>query len=225
MSEVKIGKHYLEIGTTKYFRGKPENVLLGSFGQKKDPVGALAYLAVEGHIRRRFLKGSVRRLTTATVDWSRERSAEVDAHGTLKYFGLDVKAAVNASYEHAKTARLKLVKFAIDEGPLKRILNEDDDEARKALAREGTDGRVVSEVWVLMKGELAEHFATAGTIDVAATADDAGLELSVSGGPHGSQTVTFTRGTTFAFSMHKVKKWNNGKTEILDMEDDRKGMG
>jgi len=223
MSEMKIDKHYLEVGTIKYFRGKPENIELACFGEKKDPVGAFSYLAVEGNVRRSLLKDSAKRVTAVTIDWSRERSAEVDAHGTLKYFGLDVKIAVSGSYEEAKSARLKLVKFAINERPLKRILNEDADAARKYLAREGGDGRIVSEIWVLMKGELDEHFATAGTIDVTASADDAALEFSASGGTHGSQTVRISKGTTFAYLMHKVKEWNKDKTKILNMEDDQHG--
>lgn len=225
MSEVKIGKHYLEVGPMKYFRGTGTgDARLGSFGKKKDPIGALAYLAVEGTVRHDFLKGSVTRPTTVTIDWSRERSAEVDANGKLKYFGLDVKAAVSGSYEDAKNAELKLVKFFIAEGPLKRILNEDADVARKFLAREGKGGRIVSAALVLMEGKLAEQFDTGIAIDVAVGADDA-LELSVSGGMHGSQTVELSKGTTFAFAMHKVTEWNEDKTKIRKVEDDWKGMG
>jgi hypothetical protein len=52
----------------------------------------------------------------------------------------------------------------------------------------------------------------------------ADLELTASGGTHGSQTVAISAGMTFAYLLHKVKEWNKGKTQIENMEDDRKGM-
>jgi hypothetical protein len=75
-----------------------------------------------------------------------------------------------------------------------------------------------------MKGELAEHFATSGGIDASVSSTGADLELTATGGTHGSQTVVISAGTTFAYLLHKVKKWNNGKTQIEDMEDDSAGM-
>jgi hypothetical protein len=50
------------------------------------------------------------------------------------------------------------------------------------------------------------------------------LELTATGGTHGSQTVAISAGMTFAHLLHKVKEWNKGKTQIENMEDDRKGM-
>ena len=52
----------------------------------------------------------------------------------------------------------------------------------------------------------------------------ADLELTASGGTHGSQTAAISAGTTFAYLLHKVKEWNKGKNQIENMEDDRKGM-
>jgi len=132
--------------------------------------------------------------------------------------------AVSGSYEHAKSAKLELVKFGINEGPLTTMLNRDADGARQSLADEGADGRIVSEIWVLMKGELAEHFATSGTLNASVGAAGGELELTAKGGKYGSQTVVIAPGTTFAYLLYKVKKWNKDKTQIEDMEDDSKGM-
>jgi hypothetical protein len=131
---------------------------------------------------------------------------------------------MSGSYAHAKSAKLELVKFGINEGPLTTLLNKDADGARHYLAEEGADGRIVSEIWVLMKGELAEHFATSGTIEASVGTTAADLELTATGGTHGSQTVTISAGTTFAYLLHKVKEWNKDKTQIENLEDDRKGM-
>lgn len=222
--EIKITKHYFQFGTIKYFRGKAENVELCSYGEKKDPFGPEAYLAVEAKVKREHLKDRLRFLEPVDVNWSQQSKADVEVNGRLQYFGLNGKVMMSGSYEHAKSANLKLMKFFINAGPLKTMLNKDANGARNYLAEEGRDGRIVSEIWVVMEGGLAESFATSGAINTSVNAVGGDLELTVEGGTYGSQTVKFPEGMTFAYLMHKVKKWNKGKTQIEDMEDDEKGM-
>lgn len=222
--ETKITKNHFEFGTVKYFRGKAENVEIGSYGQKKDPIGPQAHLEVQNRVKSDYLDSRIRYITTTDVDWNQTTKADVEVNGVLKFFGLDGKAAVNGSYEKAKNADLKLTKFAIDEGPLRTMLNQDADGARNYLAGEGADGRIVSEVWVAVEAELSEHFSTSASISAAANGVGSGLEVTASGGKHGSQTVTLSKGTTFAYLLHKVKDWNNGKTQIENLEADYKGM-
>jgi hypothetical protein len=223
-TETKVTKDYFEFGTIKYFRGKGENVEICSYGEKKHPMGGAPYLAVQAKVNRAYLKDRVDYITSVKVDWRKQSEAAVEVNGRLKYFDLNGKVAVSGSYQNVKSAKLELVKFAINEGPLKGMLNRDADGARRYLAEEGADGRIVSEVWVLMKGELAEHFATSGGIDASVSSTGADLELTATGGTHGSQTVVISADTTFAYLLHKVKKWSNGKTQIEDMEDDSSGM-
>lgn len=228
-SEAKVTKHYLEIGSTKYFRGKAENVELCSYGEKKDPFGANAYLAVQAKVKREHLAGKVQEVPPVTVDWDHASKGDVEINGSVKYFGLNAKTAKSASYEKAKSGHLELAKFFINEGPLKTMLNQDAGGARNYLAEEGADGRIVSEIWVAMEAELAEHFRTAASTTSSASGSvggaEAALEITASGGTHGSQTISISPGTTFAYLLHKVKDWNKGKTKIEDLEDDRKGMG
>ena len=224
MAKAKIEKNHLEMGTRKYFRVQSGDVELGSFGQKKNPVSQVPQLEIEGHIRCKYLKDDVVRVVTTTVDWSPEHSTDVNAHGSLRYFVLGTKAPVTGTYEDAESAGLRLVKVSVNEEPLKRILNDQDEEARSYLACAGQNGRIVAEVWTLMEGELAEEFAAASTFDMASGADGAGLELGVSGGCHGSQTVIFSSGTVFAFSMHRVKEWKNGTDQIIAIEEDSDGI-
>ena len=223
--ETKITKHFFEYGTNKYFRGNAHSVDLASYGEKKDPVGAQAHLDVQDQVAVENLSGRVRYNTTAKVDWAQTTKAEVEGAGLLKFFGLNGKAAMALKYEDAKSARLELVNFAIDEGPLKTMLNKDAGAARNFLAEEGNDGRIVSEVWVVVDGELAEHFATSGSISVSANGSGKGLALTAKGGKAGTQTIVLEKGTTFAYKLHKVKDWNKGKTVIEDLEADFKGNG
>jgi hypothetical protein len=50
------------------------------------------------------------------------------------------------------------------------------------------------------------------------------VTVTVTGGKQGSQTVNVSKGTTFAYELYKVKDWDQGKKQILDMEDDYKGL-
>ncbi len=223
-----VTDNYLEIGSIKYFRGKAENVELCSYGEKKDPIGAKAYLAVQANVKRDYLAGKVKSVAPVTIDWNKTTKAAVEANGKVQYFVLNAKTAKSASYEQVKQGHLVLQKFFINQGPLTTMLNHEADGARNYLAEEGGDGRIVSEIWVAMEAELAEYFqgdissksSASGQVGVA----NAALEITGSAGAKGSQTVSFSAGTTFAYLLHKVKKWNSGKTEIVELEDDSKGM-
>jgi hypothetical protein len=223
--ETKITKHFFEYATNKYFRGNAYAVDLGCFGEKKDPPGAKAHLDVHDRVAVDNLNGRVHYNTTARVDWAQTTKAEAEGEGILKFFGLNGNAAMDLKYENAKSAKLQLVNFAIDEGPLKTMLNKDAGAARNFLAGEGNDGRIVSEVWIVVDGELAEHFATSGSISLSANGAGQGLALTAKGGKQGTQTIALERGTTFAYKLHKVKDWNKGKTVIEEMDADYKGNG
>jgi hypothetical protein len=226
MAEIEITKNSFTIGSTKYFRGKPEDVVLGAYGEKKDPIGAQAYLAVEDRLSRSLLRDPVRLVTTAQITWDRQRAADVEVNGKLNVFGINAKTSISASYEDARSGKLELVKFGIDEGPLKEVLNSDAATgARRYLASEGRDARFCSEVWVVVTAELSEHFRTSVTRTVSADAGPASLEFTATGGSKGSQTIVLAPKTTFAYLLTKVKEWNKDKTQVLNLEQDRKGMG
>jgi hypothetical protein len=45
-------------------------VELCSYGEKKDPFGAEAYLAVQAKVKREHLKGRVSYITAVKIDWN-----------------------------------------------------------------------------------------------------------------------------------------------------------
>jgi hypothetical protein len=157
-----------------------------------------------------------------TVNWSQTTKAELEANGPVPVFGLNINVAATFSYEKVKSANLKLYNLSIDEQPLKDILNKDAITVRNYLADEGDDARIVSEVWVVMEAELADHFDTSGSISASVKGVD--LNVTAKGGKHGTQTITLSKGATFAYKLHKVKDWNKDKTWIEDMEADYKGF-
>ncbi len=219
----KVTEHYLEFGGMKYFRENAHNVEMASYGEKKDPIGSRAYIDVQNKVKTEHLESRVKFNTRTTINWSETTKAEVEAEGVFKFFGLGKAVAVNGSYEKAKDAKLELISFAIDEGPLKTVLNQEAGGARNYLAEEGNDGRITSEIWVVVDAELGQHFAAYGSVSASVQAFGSSLNVTVLGGKHGSQTVTLSKGTTFAYKLHKVKDWNKGKTLIEDLEADYKG--
>jgi hypothetical protein len=222
--EGKITEHYFEYETMKYFRGNAHQVGIGYFGEKKDPIGAKAYLAPYGHVKAEYLEGRVVYGTRAKVNWAEVSQAELGAEANLKFFGLGKKGAASFAYKDAKAARLELVNLAIIEGPLTKMLNKDADAARRYLAEEGSDGRIVGEVWVVVEAELGEYFDTYGAASGGVKAFGSTLDFTVSGGKQGAATITLSPGTTFAYKLYKVKDWNKDKTQVEKMEDDYKGM-
>lgn len=219
----KVTDNYFEFGVNKYFRGNAHLVEIGTYGEKKDPIGAKAYIDPQSKVQGQNLVDRVSKGQPVGVDWSQTTQADLEVNGPIKVFGLNVNAAATFSYEKTRNANLKVYNLSVAEGPLKTVLNTDADGARRYLAGEGSDGRIASEVWVVMEAELAEHFDTSGSLTVAA--NGSGLSVTAKGGKQGTQTITLSAGTTFAYKLHKVKDWNKGKTQIEDLEADYKGMG
>ncbi len=222
-TNTKLTKASLTYGTIRYFRGKSENVQLGSYGQKKTPVAQPAYLAVQSKVKGEYLtKSNVKIAPPITVDWAKESKTDVEAD--VRYLKVGGGKAT-FTHQAAKNAKLKLVKFYLDEGPLKKLLNNEADGARKFLADEGADARIVSEVWVVMEAELADQVSNAGTVSGNGSANGFDVEVKA-----GTQTTTTTKltispDTTFAYLLHRVKKWNDSsKSKIEDLEDDMAGL-
>lgn len=229
MSDVKIEKHTFVYNGEGYFRDKAEDVQIAAYGEKVDPLGSKASLTVTNQVTRANLKGRVRYVTVVEIDWSRQAKADVESEGQLKYFTVAATGTAAFSYEKARSAKLKLVKFVIDEGDLKAMLNNDADGARRFLAQEGADGRIVSAVWVVLEGTLADSFSSAVASGGSVSADltkAAELQLTAkgSGSSHSSSTIVLAKGTTFAYLMHKVTEWNGDKTRVEELKLDSKGL-
>jgi hypothetical protein len=160
---------------------------------------------------------------TQIVDWSQAFSVGGSVEAPVKYMGVDGKVGVAANYEKAKSAHLQLVNFYIMPAALQRILNTEASGAKKFLADEG-DARVVSEIWVAMVAELASSFSVSGSASAKVKAVGQEAEVTLTAGKQGSQSLILSPGTTFAYKLMKVNKWQDNKTRIDSMEVDYYGM-
>lgn len=223
----KITNHAFEYGTVKYFRGKADGVELCSYGKKKDPIGAKAYLDVENIVKREHLAEGTRiKIGTPVVIKLKDFAQNtVEENGKLKIFGIGLDIAEETSYSAGQKMDLRLRKIYLNLGPLKTMLNTDAGGARNFLAREGNDGRIVNEIWVVMSAELSYQFDTAKETTFGVSALGQQLEITTKGGSSGTQKIKLSPGTTFAYLMAKVDKWTDkDKTKIEDLENDYKGM-
>jgi hypothetical protein len=229
MPEVKITKNTFRYGQEGYFRGSAERVRLGDYGRKKDPIGARASLEIFDQVARENLTGRVRYVTTAVIDWSRQSKVNVDIEGNLQYLTANAGATASFSYERAKSANLKLMQFTIVERDVLAMLNQDAGAARKYLASEGPDGRLVTTVWIVVDGRLAESFSAAASSGGSVSAKlTSAAEIEVTAkhkaSSSASTTVQLKKGTCFAFLMHKVTDWNKDKTRVEQVRIDSKGL-
>lgn len=222
--DTRITKYRFETGGMSYFRGNAHLVELGTYGEKKDPIGAKAYVDPQSKVKADTLASRVKIGKPVKIDWNEVSKADLEGEADLKFFSLGKKGAASFTFEQARTAKLELMNFSISEGPLQQMLNTEADGARVFLADEGNDGRIVSEEWVVISAELGQHFSADAAASAGVKAFGSSLDVSVSGGQSGTQTITLSAGTTFACKLHKVKDWNKGKSKIENMEADYKGM-
>ena len=220
----QITEHFFEHNGRKYFRGKAEDAELASYGQKKAELSKDPYLAIQNKVKSEHLTGRVNGVGSVAVAWDTTSKADIGARGFLNVFGVKGERAVEMSYDEAKKGKVKLVGFTIDEGKLRTTLNTEADGARKYLESEGKDGRIVSKAWVAMLAEMADSFSASVGYRVSANVQGIGLDIIAEGGTKGSQKITLSKGTMFAYGLHKVKDWNKGKTKIENLEDDFYGM-
>jgi hypothetical protein len=157
--------------------------------------------------------------TMVAISFSNYSQASIEVNGQIPVFGVGVSVGAAFTYAQLKTANLKLYNLFITEGSLKTCLNTQASGARNFMKDEGGDARVVSEVWVVMEADLAEHFQSSV---VTSAAVGSLLNVTATGGSEGTQTISLAAGTTFAYKSHKVSKWDGDMVD--DLEADYYGM-
>lgn len=219
--KIKISNAAFLYNGKRYFRGNSENIRLGSYGDKKTPLGQTNYLQVQNNITNENLTKRNSHITGPyDIDWGQYSDSDVNA-GISFITIAGGTAAFNRSV--AKSANLKLVKVHFNRGPLTTLLNKHANGARKWLAGAGNSGRVVGEVWIVMDATLASEVVNRGSISADAIVKGIKIELNGSSSKTTISSVTIPAGSTFAYLPYKVKKWNKEKTQIEELEDDQHG--
>ena len=77
-----------------------------------------------------------------------------------------------------------------------------------------------------MEAKIAEEIINSGSVNVSGSQKGVKFDVKAKGSSKTTTSFTLPAGSTFAYLMHKVKKWNKKKgkkTTIKDMEDDQYG--
>lgn len=221
-ASIAITQSKFKYNGVSYFRAKAENVVLASYGEKKTPIGKPNYLAVQGNVKRVHLaRIRVKISGPYGIDWDKYSKSDVD--GNIKY--IKTAGGTGSFSRHAaKKANLVLVKFSLNEGALKKLLNNHAKPARRYLSKEGNDARIVSEVWVVAEAKMAEAMTNCGS--VAGQLSAKGIDVAIEGKGCGTSVsnVTIPANTTFGYMLHKVKTWGRNKSRVEDLEDDQQGL-
>lgn len=193
-----IKDNHLKYNGKTYFRAGSEDVLIGSYGEKKTPLTKSNYLEVQDRIPVPKLK--IREAVTVDIDFKQSTKTDIEANINKSVV---FKGSVNTGYEALKAGTLKLVKLVIENEDVKDAINASP-KVIEDLKVYGNDSRVCHQVFVVLEATIADAITSATNFDVSGT--DGSTKISVSGGTSKSSTtvITLSPGSTFAYGIVKL---------------------
>lgn len=75
-----------------------------------------------------------------------------------------------------------------------------------------------------MEGTLAESVSNATSVSIGASKSGTEVEIAFTNSKTGTTRIIHSPGTTFAYGLHKVKKWTDHKSTVENVEVDYYGM-
>jgi hypothetical protein len=206
-----------------YFLASAENVTLGSYGEKKTPVGKPNYLLKE---RDFDLSGAeINSVEEVKLDVSKTRKGDFELAANAIVAGGNVQL----TYDNFKEGKLVLMKFSVSLGEVKDIFNSSAEKSKKAIRelRDMKKPRIVNQVFVIVSAEFARSISTTVNFKIKATIK--GIDIEPSGSHTGSSKskVSISSGTVFAYGLLEpvFKKPKAKATEIEKFTPDQFGIG
>ncbi|MBL1353264.1 MAG: hypothetical protein COA61_008050 [Zetaproteobacteria bacterium] len=221
--QVVVKNNHLKYGGTAYFRGRAEEVHLGSYGEKRTPITKMNYLEVKGKIR--VPKSNIALATIVDIDFTKTSKSAFHTAVSVIVQGVPVNISGILALKWLKKGRLKLVKFSVTNNGMKKAANRST-QALKDLVYYGKNARIAHEVFVVMEASLAEKFNHNVSVDFSVR--KWGVKAIVGGksSSQGRTSVNISDGTTFAYLLLSID-WNakkkKNKTKIMDLNDDQWG--
>ncbi len=214
---IKMTDRYFKYGGHKYFHVSADEVNLGTYGKKKVPFGKVGYLDVSGRIRPDHLADEPLNINTVEIDWDHLTSTDIGATGGLTYQGVGVNVSHTFNLQRARSAQLKLVSISISENPLERVVKHEANYVRRQMDDEGNDARVVSKIWVAMEAQLADDLSVGTMTGANVSYAGASLRLNIGTNIRNRSVVRLAPGSTFAYRLSRIRRWNNSRTEVEDL--------
>lgn len=200
-----------------YWRRKAESMLPGTWGRKKTPFGASAYVQDEGRIPAEKLK--IRKVTEANIDFDQMSTTDIAVSVVAPGFG---KLKPEEVVEKGRQGQLKLVKLEVEN--LADAIN-DSPRVLEALQDLG-DGRVVGEVFLVMEAKIARTVTTSRSLGLSAVVQGVVITGDVKSDTSSEVLCEVSEGSCFAYLPFEPKWEENMKrkrTKVIRCEDDLKG--
>lgn len=197
----KVTPSTLKFEGVKYWRKKANEARLGSVGRKMTPAAGKNYFQKVQNAPDGLYKVSVGARTTITTDQAREWGMTAQTGNAA--VGSGFSASGTGNYRGTLTA----YKMVIDLGDRPGNLRYETNRATQhlaALEAEGKRGRMISAVWVLVRGEESKSECYSG--DLVVSGANWSVNPSASGCTDSSWTIE--PGSVVAYEMVKVKKWD-----------------
>jgi hypothetical protein len=206
-----------------YFLASAENVTLGSYGEKKTPIGKPNY----------FLKHRDFDLSGAEI--SSVEEIKLDVTKTKKgdfHLAADAKVAggnVGVSYDNFKEGKLVLMKFGISLGEVKDCFNSTAEKSKKAIQelKGMKKPRIVNQVFVIVSAEFARNISTSAEFKIKSTIKGIDIEPGIKHTGETNVKISISPGTVFAYGLLEpvFKKPKATATEIEKFTPDQFGIG
>jgi hypothetical protein len=221
MAQVIVKPNRLKFNGKNYFRAGSEDVLVGSYGEKRTPIFGANYLEVKDLIDPSKLE--IDDVVVADIDFARTRRGDLEEAFSAPIKGIDVSVGSTQAWEKFQSGELKLVKLAVRNNDMEDAINADAD-AIDDLRDYGNRARVAHQAWVVMSATLAEEFSRAQSFDVSGGRGKIKVTIKGKTGGSGSSTVTVSKGSTFAYLLASLD-WNakrkRKKNRVIDLDDDQ----
>ena len=220
-NNIVIKGNYFKFNNYRYYRNNAEKIQLGSYGEKRTPLGGRHELIPHSRISSGNLDkyAHVHTAFSGPIDWTGYSSQNFNFGAGVQFIAAGGSVDFAHSASEMNSGHLELMELYIDEGPMENTLNHSG-ACLTFLDDEGSDGRVADVIWVVIDGDLASTVANSNSIGVSGTYD--AIDLSVGGGGGGGSTVHIhlTPGQTFAYNLVKVSKWGKHHESVDDLKPD-----
>lgn len=219
---VKVTKNSLKVEGNTHFRRNASEVTLVSWGKKRHPLGQSGYVDVEGHLEPP--KSKIMKLTTFDFAWDRSTSDEVIGGlslAQLKLAGVQVSVARKLGSQ----GRLKLLECAVEHQQLEKHINGTP-KLLEALKEADNDTRLVTIIFVVITGEIAETIDTSEAASAAVTIKGITLDVKQRHSETGTTKLQLDPGSPFAYACAEPiwdKPSKRNRTKIERFRTDYKG--
>ena len=205
MAMATLEKNYLRVSGKKYFTTNAENVKIGSYGDKRTPIGKPNYMQVW-----KDMDVSKLEIEEATViDLNTKKSKKRDVEAKVGKKGLAGVGAKNV-YDKFASGELKLAKLIVRSGDMVDEINSDS-KVLEYLQGAGRRARFCAEVFVVITAKMAEKVENTNSFDVSASKGSVDVELKGSFSSGHDNTLEISEGTMFAYSLLKPVWTGRGK--------------